>query len=122
MSQSGEANRWLRAQGDPDSFLSRADIGRRDETYRTQLGYAASRLAIGNPLAAWRHWSRLRKDMDFTRELERSVARQVALWAARRDIATTEKFYGATRAAQSAAAGLLASEVKLTSLPEVPCR
>jgi soluble lytic murein transglycosylase len=86
-----EANRWLRAQGDPDSFLSRADIGRRDETYRTQLGYAASRLAIGNPLAAWRHWSRLRKDMDFTRELERSVARQVALWAARRDIGEADR-------------------------------
>ena len=78
-----EANRWLRAQGNPAQFLQLADVSNRDSTYREQLAYAARRLGFSKPLDARRHWRRLARDLRFAASLEADVTRHVALWAAR---------------------------------------
>lgn len=80
------ANRWLRAQGDPQQFLRRADIGNRDGVYHEQLAYAARRLAWTDPARGLAHWDRLATDMPFAAELDHSVRRYAALWAARRNL------------------------------------
>ena len=80
------ANRWLRAQGDPQQFLRRADIGNRDTLYHEQLAYAARRLAWTDPAKGLSHWRRLATDIPFAAELDHSVGRHAALWAARRNL------------------------------------
>lgn len=89
-----DANRWLRARGDPDSFLARADVSRSDETYTRQLSFAARRLAIRKPIEAWRHWSRLRRDIRFADEQDLEVAQDVALWSARRNLDEADRLLG----------------------------
>lgn len=81
-----EANRWLRAQGDPATFLQQADISRSDPVYLEQLAYATRRLAVSAPDKAWREWSRLREDLPFDDAADTSVARVIALWSVRRRI------------------------------------
>ncbi len=78
-----EANRWLRAHGNPDRFLRIADVSDGNRVFHEQLAYAAQRLAYGDPHRALRHWRRLEKDMRFDAELSDRVNRQAALWAAR---------------------------------------
>jgi len=86
-----DANGWLRARGNPESFLAAADISRQSPAYQEQLAYAARRLAVSDPLGAYRHWSRLRQDMDFGDGLDRAVARDIALWATRRRLPQAEE-------------------------------
>ncbi len=81
-----EANRWLRANGNARQFLQTADVGLEADAYNEQLAYAARRLAISSPEQAYAEWSRLRRDREFDDELELGVARQIALWAARRNL------------------------------------
>ncbi len=81
-----EANRWLRANGNARQFLRTADVGLEASTYDEQLAYAARRLAISSPEQAYSEWARLRRDRDFDSDLELGVARQIALWAARRNL------------------------------------
>lgn len=82
-----DANRWLRAHGDPNRFLRIADISRNDRLFHEQLAYAAKRLAYGDPHKALQHWQRLGKDMRFDTELDNAVNRHAALWAARLNLA-----------------------------------
>ncbi|MDX1481638.1 MAG: transglycosylase SLT domain-containing protein [Woeseiaceae bacterium] len=84
------AERWLRARSAPETFLETADISRIEREYHEQLAYAARRLARRDPEAAYRHWSRLRADIGFDPELETPIARDVALWAARRNLDNAE--------------------------------
>lgn len=85
------AERWLRAQGNPSTFLATADVSRIDSEYHEQLAYAGRRLARRDPVAAYRQWSRLRSDTGFDSALEAGVAREIALWAARRNVDEAEK-------------------------------
>ncbi|MEM9208034.1 MAG: transglycosylase SLT domain-containing protein [Pseudomonadota bacterium] len=80
-----EANRWLRARGNAEQFLQTADVSLAASAYNDQLAYAARRLATSSPERAYAEWARLRRDRDFEDELELGVARQIALWAARRN-------------------------------------
>ena len=80
------ANRWLRAQGDADRFLRRADVSNADPVYHRQLAYAAKRLAYSDPKKGLGHWRRLGQDMTFAAELDHAVTRHAALWAARRNL------------------------------------
>jgi len=80
------ANRWLRAQGDADRFLRRADISNADPVYHRQLAYAAKRVAYSNPEKGLGHWQRLGRDMPFAPELDHAVTQHAALWAARRNL------------------------------------
>ncbi len=79
-----EANRWLRANNDPETFLARADISVRDAVYREQLAHAARRLGYREPLRAMAHWRRLSQDLQFSSESDADLRRYAALWAARR--------------------------------------
>ena len=81
-----EANRWLRANGNARQFLRTADVSLNASAYDEQLAYAARRLAISSPEDAYAEWTRLRRDRDFDEALEVGVARQIALWAARRNL------------------------------------
>ena len=81
-----KANRWRRAQADPQSFLARADISNRDPEYAEQLAYAARRLGYNEPVEALRHWQRLGRDLEFPDVLDDDVRRYTALWAARRHL------------------------------------
>lgn len=86
-----EANRWLRANNEPDEFLKRADVSIRTATYRKQLAHAARRLGYREPLRALGHWRRLGLDIDFAPDLDADVRRYAALWAARRHLPEAAK-------------------------------
>ena len=79
-----EANRWLRAHNDPETFLARADVSLRTETYRGQLAHAARRLGYREPLRAMAHWRRLSQDIAFSPDQDADIRQYAALWAARR--------------------------------------
>lgn len=89
-----EANRWLRAHGNAAEFLRTADVGLRATAYDEQLAYAARRLAISSPDRAYSEWARLRRDRRFADELDVAVARQVALWATRRNLDNADALIG----------------------------
>lgn len=89
-----EANRWLRARGNAAQFLRTADVGLQTSTYDKQLAYAARRLAISSPDRAYSEWTRLRRDRKFAEELDVAVARQVALWATRRNLDNADTLIG----------------------------
>ncbi len=77
------ANRWLRAQGNPQEFLRQADVRSADSVYHEQLAYAARRLAFTDPEQALEHWSRLGRSIRFGDAMDHGVRRHAALWAAR---------------------------------------
>ena len=69
-------------------------MGLRATTYDEQLAYAARRLAITSPDRAYTEWTRLRRDRKFADELDVAVARQVALWATRRNLDNADALIG----------------------------
>lgn len=91
------ANRWLRAQGNAESFLRRADIGNTDPVYHRQLAYAAQRIAYRKPLEGLGHWRRLSRDMAFAPQLSDEMHQYAALWAARRGLPEAAQLLGALR-------------------------
>ena len=78
------AQRWLQARDNSLAFLRTADLRSRTPEYMEQLTYAAKRLARRDPEAAYLEWRRIRTDFRVEREQDLSVAREVALWSARR--------------------------------------
>ena len=57
-----EAERWIRAQGDPDRYLARNDPAADGENYRARLVYAAERLTYQDPEAALRAWKKVESE------------------------------------------------------------
>ncbi len=78
-----EANRWMRAQTEPDVFLAQHDPKLGSEAYRRQLVYAAEKLTYRDPDAAARLWARVEKRYAFSEEQKLGTRRHIALWTAR---------------------------------------
>jgi len=78
-----QATVWLQAQNAPGDFLAAADPANDSDVYRRQLGYAARRLAFGDPLAASGHWQAIRRSFAIEAELDAQTTRHIALWSAR---------------------------------------
>ena len=78
-----EANRWIAANDNAETFLARADVSRHDATYARQLARAATQLGYSDPLRSDRHWRRLARDLNFDPALNGEIIRHNALWAAR---------------------------------------
>lgn len=78
-----EANRWLKAQNNPERFVRQAIPQSNDATYTSQLVYAISKLARTDPTGARHHWLNLQKSRHFERHQSIEVERDIALWAAR---------------------------------------
>lgn len=80
-----EAERWLAAESEAETFLAQADRRQAGAVYARQLAYAVRRLALRDPAAAARHWRALESDFRFTAGERLDTARHVALWMARLD-------------------------------------
>lgn len=78
-----EANRWLKAQNNPERFVRQAIPQSNDATYTSQLVYAISKLARKDPAGARHHWLNLQESRHFERRQSIEVERDIALWAAR---------------------------------------
>ncbi len=78
-----EAERWLRAQADPDKFLRTHNPALDSEAYRQQLAYATERLTYRDPEAARQQWLKVEKRYGFTATEKNSTSRHIALWTAR---------------------------------------
>ncbi len=81
-----EADHWLKARDDSLQFLrTRRDRGN-DQTSRAQLIYAIQRIAFSDPLLASEIWLELEDEYEFSDDERHDTARQIALWAARRQL------------------------------------
>jgi soluble lytic murein transglycosylase len=78
-----EANRWIRAQGDPDRYLARHDPSSDSENYRARLVYAAERLTYRDPQAALQRWNDVEHRYNFSEDQKLHTRRHIALWTAR---------------------------------------
>ena len=78
-----EANRWIRAQGNPDRYLARHDPSADGESYRARLVYAAERLTYRDPQAALQRWNDVENRFGFSEEQKQRTRRHIALWTAR---------------------------------------
>lgn len=78
-----EAERWLRANGNAERFLSRADTADDNPVYREQLAHAARRIGYREPLRSLELWRAVTTDADVDTGQDAGVHRHAALWAAR---------------------------------------
>ena len=77
------AAQWLKAQGDPKSFVRNDEKWINDDATREQLVYAIERITYDDPLLALELWRGISKGRRFTAEQEYRSARHIALWMAR---------------------------------------
>jgi soluble lytic murein transglycosylase len=77
------AGQWLKAHGDPESFVRNDKKWINNDVTREQLVYAIERITYGDPLLALELWSEISKGRRFTAEQEYRSARHIALWMAR---------------------------------------
>jgi soluble lytic murein transglycosylase len=78
-----EADRWIRAQGNPDRYLARHDPAADSENYRARLVYAAERLTYRDPQTALQRWNDVEQRFGFSEEQKLRTRRHIALWTAR---------------------------------------
>ena len=78
-----EATLWIKAQSNPEKFLSKHKPKLNSETYRRQLAYATESLTYSDPEIALRLWTRASKQYAFSDEQKQSTERHIALWTAR---------------------------------------
>jgi soluble lytic murein transglycosylase len=78
-----EAALWIKAQSNPEKFLSKHKPKFNSETYRRQLAYATESLTYSDPEIALRLWTEVSKQYAFSAEQKQSTARHIALWTAR---------------------------------------
>jgi soluble lytic murein transglycosylase len=78
-----EATLWIRAQANPEEFLSQHNPSINGPTYRKQLTYAAERLTYRDPELALHLWHRVVKRYGFSAEQKLRSERPIALWTAR---------------------------------------
>jgi soluble lytic murein transglycosylase len=78
-----EATLWIRAQSDPEKFLSKHKPSLNSERYRRQLAYATERLTYRDPQIALRLWTDVSKQYAFSEEQQQDTRRHIALWTAR---------------------------------------
>lgn len=77
------ATEWLKAQSNPEDFLSKKRKRSGDETLREQLVYASERLTYRDPEIALKLWNRVSGKHKFTESQKFLTAQHIALWTAR---------------------------------------
>ena len=78
-----EATLWIKAQSNPEKFLSKHKPKLNSETYRRQLAYATESLTYSDPEIALRLWTEVSKQYAFSAEQKQGTERHIALWTAR---------------------------------------
>ncbi|MGD8421686.1 MAG: hypothetical protein PVJ78_14655, partial [Gammaproteobacteria bacterium] len=78
-----EAGDWLRASGDPETFVTRLEARTDAEVDRRQLAYAVRRIAYRDPANAARYWQAIRDRFSYAEADKLATDRHIALWAAR---------------------------------------
>lgn len=85
-----EANEWLKAQNQPEQFIS-AYLDYADTQLSKRLfAYAVEQLAFDDPLAASSSWMKLSSHFSYTADQISDVSRHIALWAARTHLPQSE--------------------------------